>query len=393
MTKTVSLPLIGFLNSQIASTREKHKSALSEYARATVHEKMAKYHYENDDSSGNLVILTASIIRAIEVAGSLKESEQNYSDALRALSSVKKPIQHRELWLDHHITALQTKLEHHRGIFQSKLLLLKSGRKSLAKRMSHIVKTARVYYKLAFRQQKNFKTLESTLKSLLMFETNAGLQAKLQQTTQSVITSKQDLKEARRDLEQFIKLAKRHGFDVDFGHVLNDELCGATKPHESDRASADESDCEPESDNDSDNDTKNKADDHDSDHDSEKGSDSDSDKDSDKESESESESESEIDSESESDEEACKNTRTTRNHKSNVSSSTCDAIRTPTLTDYITNNPFDFYAKFIQPRIPQSSMNNALDLLRLLNVPPANNQSTHCKKSFKKNRHSSRARK
>ena len=391
MTKTVSQHLIGFLNSQITSTREKHRTALSEYADASVQEKMAKYHYEHDDSSGNLATLTASIVRSVEASESLKECEGLYRDALRELSLVKKPMQHLELRLDHHIASLQTKLEKYRGIFQSKLMLLKSGRKSLAKRMGRITKIARVYYTLALHQHKNFKKLESALKSLIAFETSAGLQAKLQQTTQSIITSKQELKEAKRDVVRFVKLAKRHGADVDLGLVLHDDSGGSANLPESDQESADDSD---EDSVDGSGPAK-KGDKDDSDEDSDCESDGEHDGESDTASESSasdgesedgaSDSESEDDaSDSESDDETGKDQRGARKHKAHAGGSGArDATRTPTLTDYLTNNPFDFYAKFIQPRIPQTSMNNALDLLGMLTAHQAAGQSATFKKPLK----------
>lgn len=397
MTKAVSQHLIAFLNGQITSTREIHRTALSEYAAAAVQEKMAKYHYESDDSSGNLATLTASIVRSIEASESLKECEGLYRDALRELSLVKKPMQHLELRLDHHIASLQTKLEKYRGIFQSKLMLLKSGRKSLAKRMGRITKIARVYYTLAMRLHKNFKKLESTLKSLIAFETNAGLHAKLQQTTQSIITSKQELKEAKRDVVRFVKLAKRHGADVDLGFVLHDDNgCSANLP-ESDQESADDSDegsvdcSEPAKTGDKDCSDEDSDGESDGEHDGESDSASESSASDGDSEDCASDSASEDDaSDSESDDETGEVHRGARKHKAHAGGSgACDATRTPTLTDYLTNNPFDFYTKFIQPRIPQSSM-SALDLLGLLSAHQAAGHSATCKKPLKKHRHSNK---
>jgi len=401
MTKTVSQHLIGFLNDQIKSTHEKHRSALSKYAEASVQEKIAKYNYEKNESCENLETLKESIVRSVDASESLKECGGLYRDALRELSLVKKPMQHLELRLDHHLASLQTKLEKYRGIFQSKLMLLKSGRKSLAKRMGRITKIARIYYTLALHQHKNFKKLESALKSLIAFETNVGLQAKLPHTTQSIITSKQELKEAKRDVERFVKLAKRHGADVDLGLVLHDDSGDSANLPESDQESADDSD---EDSVDGSEPAKKTGYKDDSDEDSDGESDGEHDGESDTASESSaSEDESEDDasdsdsgddaSDSESDDETGKGHRGARKHKAHAGGSgACYATRTPTLTDYLTNNPFDFYAKFIQPRIPQSSMNSALDLLGMLTAHQAAGQSATCKKPLKINkpRHSNK---
>jgi len=72
-----------------------------------------------------------------------------------------------------------------------------------------------------------------------------------------------------------------------------------------------------------------------------------------------------------------------------------DAKPAPTLVDYLTNNPFDFYAKFIKPHIPDPKMANPLELLSML-APPAsskpmsipstwqaNTNKSHCRKAGK----------
>ena len=216
MTKAVSQQLVSFLLNRIALAKENHASALEKYAQSVVSEKMAKFQYEKDDSSGNLLMLTHAIIRSVETAESLKEMDRLYSLALHELSLIKQPLQHLELAIDHRLVSSQGKFERAKTAFQSKLELLKSGRKSLAKRMDRMTKDARAYYTLARRQVEHYRRLESAIKSLLTFDaSDQERQNKLQQTTQSIVTSRHELKDAKADLRKFVKLAKRQGLDVD----------------------------------------------------------------------------------------------------------------------------------------------------------------------------------
>ena len=392
MTKTVSQQLVSFLLSHIALTKANHTSALEAYAQSVVREKMAKFQYEKDDSSGNLLMLTHAIIRSVEMAESLKEMDRLYSLALHELSLVKQPLQHLELAIDHRLVSSQGKFERVKTAFQSKLGLLKSGRKSLTKRIARMTRDARAYYTLARRQVEHYRRLESAIKSLLIFDaSDQERQNKLQQTTQSIVTSRHELKDAKADLRKFVKLAKRQGIDVDI-HLFND--CESRYHHETGCSTENDLDDESASDGCSNKDAGSDSE-HDSEHDSEDDADSEIDKDSDSDSDSDAENDSDTHSGSDSgqsDEPDRHHNRGCAKRKGQESAKSLSSGHQsmPTLTDYLTNNPFDFYLKFIKPRIPEQSIANPLDLIGMFTHPITHPTTTAVCKPVPKTRKTAR---
>jgi hypothetical protein len=368
MKRAVTQQFVTSLYENVTSRKANYKATLSDYAQSTVSEKIAKYQHEKDDSSGNRMLFASAVRNRVEISDLLKESERLSRIAQHELDSVKDNLKRRELDTGNRILSLQSKLAECKSAFNSKMASFVSGRKSARTSMliRSIMKRAVGYYKAARLQLGNYQTLESVVTSLLYFNaTDASGLVKLQQTIANVGTSRRDIKDAKRGLIKLAKFAKSKCFDVDLSCLDDDKVSRLVDGNCSD----DESNSECESDSE-----QHKIHGYESVTETDRdGSDPNSDSGSE---------------DSDDDDDATGGSSSDASHTSAIRNrrhASCgDNTPIPTLTDYLTNNPYDFFAKFIKPRMPESHVQNPFDLLAMITKP---NALDHAKLSKKLRKH------